>query len=1040
MKNLKKFLAIFLSIAMVMCSTLPSFASETETTVGANEEIVESSEETLVDETSRGERLSEPEEEPEEDETDATVGDDILSSHNDEPEEESEEDETTVAEEESEEDETTAAVEESEEDETTAAVEEESSETAEEETTAPEETSETVESSETVNPASPSELIEISAEANDKLLGATPTPWMYWYLTDEDGDTILETIRFSSTNPSSTYNSIDADSGYPINYGTLDKSSITMAIFDDDINAVTCRGLFDGFENLLAIQDFENLKTGAVTQMYEMFKGCRKLDNIDLSGLNTESVTDMGSMFYECQELKSIDLSGLNTENVETIQEMFFGCSSLKAINFSGFKTPNIIITSGMFRGCSSLKILDLSSFDTENVTTMTSMFRDCTSLTTIIATDKFKTSSVVLDLGANMFTGCSNLVGCQGTGIDATTDERRARIDEAGNPGYFSSAPWMYWYLTDSDGDSTYETINYTSTKPTSGNYEIVTRRDQVVYNDLAKSDITNAVFDNNITPVTCESFFEGFTNLTKIDGLEKLTTDNVKSMKKMFYGCNNLKYLDLLGFNTSNVELMREMFKDCSSLITIISNDFDTTHLTAGEDADMFSGCANLVGCKGTAKNDSYINSSRARVDTSLNPGYFSTAPWMYWYLIDSDGDSTYETIKYTNSKPTSGEYGIVTRTDKVVYNGLTKGNITNAVFDIDVNADTCVQFFMEFTNLKEVQGIGKLKKGATKRLDGMFMNCSSLKNIDLRDFDVGNVQSINELFYGCSSLETVYLGEKVTIGYDEAGQWFYNCSSLTTIYVLNDNFSSLHTASNMFYNCTNLVGGAGTKYDPNWNNTDYAHIDGGTANPGYFTFYDPLNPPSPPSPPSPGPTPYYPSGGGSGGSSGSSGGSGGGGGGGGGGPITEEVPAVTYVPHPKISAGVVSNLASSWDYDISSLKWKLYMKALDGSELPAANGFYLFANITTQIVNGQTVYSTVNNEYYFDAEGNMVTGWVHTSDGKTYFFEHKKTPDEGKMIIGWKQIQGHWYCFGPDGSMYRETITPDGHPVGPDGKWLG
>ena len=51
MKNLKKFLAIFLSIAMVMCSTLPSFASEIETTVESSEEIVESSEETHVDET-----------------------------------------------------------------------------------------------------------------------------------------------------------------------------------------------------------------------------------------------------------------------------------------------------------------------------------------------------------------------------------------------------------------------------------------------------------------------------------------------------------------------------------------------------------------------------------------------------------------------------------------------------------------------------------------------------------------------------------------------------------------------------------------------------------------------------------------------------------------------------------------------------------------------------------------------------------------------------------------------------------------------------
>ncbi|UKI57957.1 MAG: hypothetical protein L6V81_00295 [Clostridium sp.] len=38
--------------------------------------------------------------------------------------------------------------------------------------------------------------------------------------------------------------------------------------------------------------------------------------------------------------------------------------------------------------------------------------------------------------------------------------------------------------------------------------------------------------------------------------------------------------------------------------------------------------------------------------------------------------------------------------------------------------------------------------------------------------------------------------------------------------------------------FYNCTNLVGGAGTKYNSSHVDKAYAHIDGGTSNPGYFT----------------------------------------------------------------------------------------------------------------------------------------------------------------------------------------------------------
>ena len=39
-------------------------------------------------------------------------------------------------------------------------------------------------------------------------------------------------------------------------------------------------------------------------------------------------------------------------------------------------------------------------------------------------------------------------------------------------------------------------------------------------------------------------------------------------------------------------------------------------------------------------------------------------------------------------------------------------------------------------------------------------------------------------------------------------------------------------------MFTYCLNLIGGAGTTIDDNHIDGDYAHIDGGTSNPGYFT----------------------------------------------------------------------------------------------------------------------------------------------------------------------------------------------------------
>ena len=748
----------------------------------------------------------------------------------------------------------------------------------------------------------------------------TRAPWMYWYLTDSD-----TTIHFSSTNPGGANpisNEIEVE--YPT--GSW-KSSIHTAVFDNEINAVTCQGFFDGFTVLGTIDGIGKLKTNNVKYMAKMFYNCQGLQTLRLS-LDTSNVEDMTNMFGNCQGLQQLSLS-LDTPKVKTMNKMFENCEVLSG--------------------------LDLSSFDTSKVTTMASMFKNCKALLDLTLSSNFTTAEVT-DM-ESMFESCERL----------------------NNPDLSS----------------------------------------------FNTSKVTNM-----------KSMFKGCSELVKLD-LTGFNTSNVYYMKEFLSGCSNIKTIDLSNIDTENVREMEKMFYGCSSLMTIIASDKFSTINVSDDGADMFTGCSNLVGCKGTVYESAHITKDRAVIDEGYlsNKGYFSSAPWVYWYLIDSDGDSIYETIKYTNSKPTSGDYGFVTRADKVVYNGLTKGNITKAVFDIDVNAVTCTEFFKGFTNLKEVQGIGKLKKEATQNMYRMFRDCESLENIDLRDFDVGNVQSINELFYGCWSLETVYLGERVTKAYTDARQWFYNCSSLTTIYVSNDNFSVSNNSDNMFAGCTNLVGGAGTQYDDSYpKDKTYARIDGGpsSATPGYFTYV------APPTPPSPGPTPYYPSGGGSGGSSGSSGGSGGGGGGGG--PVTEDAPAVTYLPYVKSIIGFANNLMSKWSQDAMSSKWKLSVTAENGSETNFKNGFILYTHISTQIVGNTSVQIAANNTYVFDENGNMITGWVHTADGKTYFFENKKTKDEGKMIIGWKQIQGSWYCFGPDGEMYTNTVTPDGYPVGPDGKWRG
>ena len=49
------------------------------------------------------------------------------------------------------------------------------------------------------------------------------------------------------------------------------------------------------------------------------------------------------------------------------------------------------------------------------------------------------------------------------------------------------------------------------------------------------------------------------------------------ISSCISMFYGCSDIKEIDLSNFNTSNVKNMDFMFYDCSSLTSLNLSNFD-------------------------------------------------------------------------------------------------------------------------------------------------------------------------------------------------------------------------------------------------------------------------------------------------------------------------------------------------------------------------------------------------------------------------------------------------------------------------------
>ena len=128
-----------------------------------------------------------------------------------------------------------------------------------------------------------------------------------------------------------------------------------------------------------------------------------------------------------------------------------------------------------------------------------------------------------------------------------------------------------------------------------------------------------TRVVFDKSFAearPTSTYAWFEGFSKLTTIEGIENLNTSEVTTMKFMFQNCSSLTTINVDGFDMSKVGTVSYMFKNCTSLTTIYcSQTWDIALMNY-----MFSNCTSL---KGAADfNWNYLHGSMANPRT----GYFT------------------------------------------------------------------------------------------------------------------------------------------------------------------------------------------------------------------------------------------------------------------------------------------------------------------------------------------------------------------------------------------------------------------------------
>ena len=366
------------------------------------------------------------------------------------------------------------------------------------------------------------------------------------------------------------------------------------------------RSMFSNCSSLTSL-DVTHFNTANVTNMGYMFYSCSSLTSLDVTHFNTAKVTDMSRMFYNCSSLTSLDVTYFNTEEVRNMSNMFDSCSSLTSLDVTHFNTANVTDMHYMFSNCVALTSLYLTNFNTEKVTYMYGMFSSCSSLTTIYASSKFVTTQVSNSSG--MFKNCEKLKGEEEWTNDKATDKTYAKIEG----GYFSGGIPRVKYA---DGTLTF----FLASKETLGENEYgiygLGAKPDWVWKNPNVTKVTKVVFDPafaNARPTNCYAWFQGYVNLTSIEGIEYLNTSQVTDMHNMFSECSHLQTTDFSGFDTRKVKDMSYMFHNCGSLKSLDISNFNTSEVT--DMRGMFDGCTGL-----TSLDLSHLNTSKVSVMASM------------------------------------------------------------------------------------------------------------------------------------------------------------------------------------------------------------------------------------------------------------------------------------------------------------------------------------------------------------------------------------------------------------------------------------
>ena len=220
------------------------------------------------------------------------------------------------------------------------------------------------------------------------------------------------------------------------------------------------------------------------------------------------------------------------------------------------------------------------------------------------------------------------------------------------------------------------------------------------------------------------CQSFFEGYSNVVKIEFHDLFDTSQVTDMGCMFAGCEEIKQLDVSRFDTSQVTDMGCMFMGCELLSELDISVFDTRHVTSM--TYMF------LNCKCLEKLD--VSGFDTRCAESMRGMFYKCQK------VKELDVSGFDTSQVTDM--------------------MTMFAYCYKLNYLDIsNFDTwkVTEFFGMFRECKEIEtlDVSKFDTGRATNMRDMFSGCKKLERLDVSNFDTEQVTDTSYMFSGCENL---------------------------------------------------------------------------------------------------------------------------------------------------------------------------------------------------------------------------------------------------------------------------------------------